>query len=106
MNQKEIETRLTAWQKRYWAMMEQFESLQKLTGCDYDCALLKPMMDVWSAYTVAVSELVGDTCEWLDYYQWECDMGNKPQNVRIKPGDPYVKIGTIKQLAKVIKGTS
>lgn len=106
MNQEEIANRLNAWKKRYWAMMAQLESLQKLTGADWDSPMLESILQVWDAYTVAVSEQVGDQAGWLNYYQNECDMGNKPKETRATHGVPFIKLGTVKQLAKIIKDTA
>jgi len=98
---EEIVRRLNAWATRQRLLTAQYEALQALTNADCECALLKPVWDVWGAYTVAVSELVGDTNEWLQWYELECDMGRKPKEVT-SLGGKTVKVKTIRQLARVI----
>jgi hypothetical protein len=102
MTNTEIETRLRAWHKRYVALWAQIQALDKLTGCDYDCDLLKPILDTWGAYTVAISEIVGDYGFWLEYYQDDCQMGRRPMLVVLTNGTE-IKLKTLKQLARVIK---
>jgi hypothetical protein len=96
-----IVMRLDAWATRQRLLTAQYEALQALTSADCECALLKPVWDVWSAYTVAVSELVGDKNDWLQWYELECDMGRAPKEVTTL-GGRTVKVKTIRQLARVI----
>jgi hypothetical protein len=98
---EEIVMRLNAWATRQRLLTAQYKALQALTNADCECALLRPVWDVWSAYTMAVSELVGDTNEWLQWYELECDMGRKPKEVT-SLGGKTVKVKTIRQLARVI----
>lgn len=101
MSIDEIVIRLEAWAKRQRKLQAQYEALQALTGAGPDCALLEPVWSVWSAYTVAVSELVGDKNEWLQWYETECDMGRKPKEV-VSWGGRTIKVRTLRQLARVI----
>ena len=101
MSIDEIVKRLEAWKKRHDALAQQAQALAHLTGAMPDCPLLLPVWDVWSAYTVAVSELVGDDNEWLQWYQFECDMGRAPMEVS-SLGGRTIKVRTLRQLATVI----
>lgn len=100
MSIDEIVKRLQAWADRQRKLQAQYEALRALTGADPDCALLAPVWSVWSAYTVAVSELVGDKEEWLQWYETECDMGRKPKEV-VSWGGRTIKVRTLRQLARV-----
>lgn len=93
--------RLEAWAKRHKALSTQSDALHALTRADADCALMEPVWDVWRAYTVAVSELIGDTNEWLQWYQEECNMGKTPKVVRLS--GRTIKVRTLRQLATVIR---
>jgi hypothetical protein len=97
----EIVIRLEAWAKRREALHAQYKELEALTGAHCECELLKPVWSIWGAYTVAVSELVGDQNEWLQWYELECDMGRKPKEVT-SLGGKTVKVRTLRQLARVI----
>ena len=98
----EIVKRLEEWGKRYDELDQQAQALAHLTGAMPDCALMEPVWSVWSAYTVAVSELVGDANEWLNWYQYECDMGREPKEVK-SLGGKTIKVRTLRQLATVIR---
>lgn len=97
----EIVKRLEAWADRQRHLQAQYEALRALTNADFECALLAPVWSVWSAYTVAVSELVGDENEWLQWYEQECDMGRRPKEVT-SLGGKTIKVRTLRQLARVI----
>ena len=97
----QIVTRLEAWATRQRLLQAQMRQLQALTGAMPDCALLKPVYDVWGAYTVAVSELVGDTNEWLSWFEFECEMGARPMTVTSLVGKT-ITVRTLRQLARVI----
>jgi hypothetical protein len=97
----QIVLRLEAWADRQRKLTAQYEALKALTGADCECELLKPVWSVWSAYTVAVSELVGDNNEWLQWYELECDMGRRPREVT-SLGGKTIKVRTLRQLARVI----
>ena len=101
MQLDDIVKRLEAWAMRQRELTVQYEALRALTNAGSDCALLKPVWSVWGAYTVAVSELVGDTNEWLQWYELECDMGRKPMEVT-SLGGKTIKVRTLRQLARVI----
>lgn len=94
-------TRLEVWQKRQKELTKQYEKLRAMTGAMPDCELLRPIFDIWMGYTVAVSELIGDKDEWLQWYEFECDMGRKPMAVTM-PNGVSIKVKNIKQLARVI----
>lgn len=97
----EIVKRLEAWADRGRKLHAKFDALHALTGADYDSALLAPVWSVWSAYSVAVSELVGDKNEWLQWYEMECDMGRNPKEVT-SIGGKTIKVRTVRHLARVI----
>lgn len=102
MSIDQIVKRLEAWKKRQEELTAQYNALHALTGAMPDSALLRPVFDVWDAYTVAVSELVGDKDEWLQWYELECDMGRKPKEVTNLGGDVTIRVRTLRQLARVI----
>ncbi len=97
----EIVRRLEAWADRQRKLQAQYQALQALTNADCECALLAPVWSVWTAYTVAVSELIGDDNEWLQWYELECDMGRHPKEVT-STGGKTIKVRTLRQLARVI----
>ena len=97
----EIVKRLEAWANRQHELHAQYEALHALTGAGPDCRLLLPVWSVWTAYTCAVSEIVGDKHEWLNWYEFECNMGRQPKEVTSLTGKK-IMVRTLRQLARVI----
>ena len=96
----EVQQRLIQWAAHQEALTTQYEALQNLTGADCESPLLTAVFAVWAAYTVAVSDLVGDRSDWLQWYEYECQMGAESRSVKL--GDKTIKVRTIRQLATVI----
>ncbi len=101
MNIDEIVQKLEPWKARHDALMAQYDALKALAGTPPDCALWAAIFDVWSAYTQAVSEQVGDDGEWLQWYELECDMGRKPMDAKSDTG-VTLRVRTLRQLARAI----
>lgn len=96
----DVQQRLIHWAARQEALQAQYEAFQALTGADCESPLWAAVWNVWAAYSVAVSEIVGDKAEWLQWYEYECQMGANPMEVKI--GDKTIKVRTLRQLATVI----
>lgn len=82
--------------------MAAYDAHRKLTGANPDCPLWAPVFDAWDAYTVAVSEIVGDRDEWLNWYEMECRMGETPKEATSASG-MTIRVRTLHQLARVIR---
>lgn len=106
MSVADIEKRLYWWSCRHKELTKQAEALRAVTGGDYDAPLMAAVWAVWNAYTVAVGELVGDSDEWLQWYETECSMGRTPKMAYRAFGSDGVNVRTIKQLARVIHMTA
>lgn len=101
MEFNEIVTRIEAWADRHRKLDAQHQALVALTDASPECPLMAPIWDIWAAYTVAVSELIGDKNEWLQWYQYECQMGRHPMEV-VSLGGKSITVKTLRQLARVI----
>ena len=66
-----------------------------------DCKLMRPVFEVWAAYTEAVGELIGDRFKWLQWYELECDMGKRPRVAVFQDGRE-LKVKTLRHLAQFI----
>lgn len=97
---RKIEEKLDEWKRHHDAMMGAFDSLNKMTGATPDCELMRPMFLVWTAYTASVSELIGDQDGWLDWYQFDCDMGKKSKKSYFNGKE--IQVSTLRHLAQVI----
>ena len=106
MTVDEIVKRLEPWRDRYDELSEQLSILEKLTGADpAGSPLFEAIWSVWEAYTDAMSELVGDKNEFLEWYQQECAMGGRPRKTSSFTGKKIV-VSTLQQLAEVLSDES
>ena len=102
MKLEEIEARLKDWQKRHTEFMVSYSAFRDLTDAPIDCKLLRPMINLLDAYTVTVSEIVGDKGDWLSWFANDCRMGHQPKIYAPRRGRD-IRVSTLKQLARVIK---
>lgn len=100
MELKHIEERLRHWKRLHSDLMTVYGDMNTLTGAMTDSKLMSPVFAIWEAYTAAVSELIGDEAEWLQWYELECDMGKRPKSVVLSNCELEVK--TLRHLAKII----
>lgn len=101
MNQPEILKHLEEWALHIKATSAQIEALHAAVGT-CDGPLIEAIWRLQDAYTDAVSALVGDQCEWLNYFRNECAMGAKPQYVCIKVGAKSFAVKSLKKLSEII----
>ena len=101
MNSEQITKRLKHWKQRHAELLAVYNAMGQLTGADRYSTLFTPIFDIWTAYTVALSELIGDTAEWLQWYEIECDMGRSPMMVVLRDGRE-IEVKTLRQIARVI----
>ena len=97
----DIMPRLLEWQRIYGLWQTQYEALQALTKCGPEAPIALAMGQMWDAYTNAVAREVGDQNDWLDWYCWENDMGEKGLEVTSTSGKT-IKVKTVAHLARVI----
>lgn len=97
-----IVVRLEAWKQRHDALYTQLDALMSVLMADPGSPLLDAIYRVADADTKLVSELVGDTDEWLVWFEHECDLGRKPMKAS-PPGGKLRMVRTVKQLATLIK---
>lgn len=97
----QILRKLEWWKKRHESLEAQYQSFRSLTDATPECPLFDMVFKLWDAYTVAISEIIGDKYEWLQYYELECDMGKKPKEVTL-PNGKKIRVKTLRQLARVI----
>ena len=57
-----------------------------------------------TAYINLLMEMVGDTGEWINYWMYECDMGQKPMSWTDKDGNDH-RIETLTDLWTAIQST-
>lgn len=90
-----------------WALLrsnldKEYEAFCSLTGCSAASPFWDPIFRVWAAYTKEISARIGDTCEWLSWFEFENDMGKKGLTVTTEKGETR-NIRTLTDLAWVIQ---
>ena len=98
----EVTRRLEVWAEKLAELDLRMEEFCRLTTAQPDSPLLDAINRLEAAYTAAVAEQVGDAAEWLTWFRWECDMGRKPLVARRNDRAPFVKVRTVKQLARMV----
>lgn len=101
METSKILSKLEEWK----AQQEHFQAAYKLFrdafGAEPDAPAMDPLFKLWDAYTAAIGELVGDGEDWLSWYEYECDMGERPKEVSFPDGREIV-VATLEDLAGLI----
>lgn len=94
--------RLEAWAGVVGEFDRQMDALYAMTRAQPDSPLLEAIYRLEDAYTKQVAEQVGDADGWLLWFRWECDMGNKPLEARRHAEARFLKVRTVKQLARMV----
>lgn len=98
---KAILPHLEKWAAHKVELDRQFEALRALMGCGVEAPLPDAVWRLWDSYTDAVSQVVGDTDDWLAWFSMENAMGAKGLEVH-SLGGRSKKIRTLRDLAAVI----
>ena len=94
---------LQAWKARHAELHKQMQALASLTGNTYDTPFCTAIWETWNAYTATLARLIGDTGEWLAWFEDENDMGAK--GLEVCSFTRTIKVRTLRQLATVIAGS-
>ena len=93
---------LQAWARRHAEIEAQMSALAAIFGRSFDGPLFDAVWGTWNDYTRALSRIVGDDEDWLQWFESECDMGKRPQTV-ISNGGRKIRVCSVAQLARVIE---
>lgn len=98
----EIVAQLEVWAQHIKAIDAQYNALSAITGTGVGSPLWDAIFAMQNAYTASVSERVGDTNEWLNFYEFDCEMGKHPRVVSNLMGNRSINVKTMRDLARVI----
>ena len=101
MTLEEITRRLREWQKAMQSTEKAFSDLSAVVGCRPEAPLFTTITAMQELATRQLSELLGDTDEWLEIWWLENAFGEKPLKVQL-PGEDWREIVTIEDLAQLI----
>jgi hypothetical protein len=104
MNKEHLTFKLYEWEKNIRACDEVMQRIMNLYGGDYESPAIMPYSRMITAYTKAISEIVGDKGMWLEYYHYDCDLGKSPLEVSFMEGEELVNIqlDSVEKLARVL----
>lgn len=103
MRPNEIACALEMWRGRREELDDQLDALRAVLNPTPENPLCDAIEEVWIGYTVTLSQIIGDTGEWLQWYWLECQMGNKPGEVIPAEGAAPILCGRdLRDLVRVI----
>ena len=102
MKLKEIKVEITRWIAVMHDINEVVDSITGYTGADLDSPMMRPICEMMSAYTKAVSVTIGDQDDFLMWYWLDCDMGKEPHKARLAGWSEFRMIKTPSDLARLI----
>lgn len=85
----------------YRAMSASADSMLKLLGITADCDALNPFWKAFDKYVEVVSNLVGDSSDWLTWYIWDNKCGERQMAAGY--GGKLKPIKTVKDLVRLIE---
>lgn len=103
MTRKKILKHLIEWESVQKALDVQLNQLYTLTLCQPDGPLLDAIYAVTGAYTEAVSLIVGDNNEWLNWWRYETEFGARPMEAA-NLNEALREITTLNELVGLISG--
>ena len=99
----EIARALEMWRGRREELDAQLDALRAVLNPTPENPLCDAIEEVFMAYTVSLSKLIGDADDWLIWYWQERQMGRNPSYVIPAAGAAPIHVGrNLRTLARVI----
>lgn len=103
MKINEIACTLEMWRGRREELDAQLDALRAVLNPSPENPLFDAIEEIFTGYTVATAQLIGDEAEWLFWYWQEREMGKHPGEVVLKAGSEPIRVDRdLRTLAKVI----
>lgn len=103
LNREQVTAQIRSWMESVQAANAQLILLSDMTGdLNYDAPLPEAVSALSGCYTKAVSKIVGDEGDWLEYFWIDCAFGATPMGVIPEKGAAEIKITGPEALAEVI----
>lgn len=93
---------LQKWLDNSISVYDEIEKLDSILMSSPDSPLKQAIWEMHAGYTKAVSKIIGDKDEWLNWFAWECDFGRDPKVIAFSDGETLVVCG-IADLLDAIK---
>jgi len=104
MTTKERMKLLQAWKAHHDSCEKYWNRMESVFG-NIDCGNIfyDAIWGIFERNTTALSESIGDSCEWLDWYCYDNEMGGKGFEAKASAWKRKRKIKTLKDLCKLIE---
>lgn len=97
---------LKIWSETFAEIDKQYDALKDLFGASPESPIARAMYDTFSRYTDAISVAVGDADDWLEWYAWENDMGQKEMEAKAAGWSKARPICSVDDLLDLIEGSA
>ena len=103
LNREQVTEQIREWMERVQAANAQLVLLSDMTGdLNYDAPLPAAIEALIEGYTAALSQIIGDEGDWLEYFWIDCALGKNPLAVIPDENCEEIKITGPEALAGVI----
>ena len=103
LTRDQVTTAIWEWMERVQCAELQLNAVADLFGgLDYAAPLPEAVSALSGGYTKAVSKIVGDEGDWLEYFWIDCEFGANPLGVIPEKGAAEIQIDGPEALARVI----
>ena len=103
LTRDQVTAYIREWMERVKEADSQINAIGELFGdLDYAAPLPGAVSALAGGYAKAVSKIIGDECEWLEYFWIDCAFGANPLGVIPESGAAEIKIDGPEALAQVI----
>ncbi|WP_417070758.1 hypothetical protein [Niveibacterium terrae] len=103
LNREQVTAAIREWMERVQGADAQLNAAADLFGgLDYDGPLPGAVSALSGGYTKAVSKIVGDEGDWLEYFWIDCAFGATPMGVIPDDDAQEIKIDGPEAIAEVI----
>lgn len=93
------------WAATGMSLSKQCHAMAELTGADYSSPLFDAIWRERDAHTAALGLLINDECEWLNYFESECEFGDTPRQITYADGTK-VMLDTVDKLIAILSDQS
>ena len=93
--------KLQAWAALHAKTEAIDEQIEAIFGTQADTPFSLGLWTPFDAYQREIAEQIGDDASWLDWYRFDCEMGNKAMEA-VSWAGKSIKVSTLRQLLTVI----
>ena len=93
MKREEATKLITLWVDRAKALHAAQYSLNTLLMASPEAPIFKAAWDMFTGYTKQLAEALGDEDGWMEWFAWECQLGEKPMEMSFANGEKLLVVG-------------